>query len=71
MNSDLTSPVPTKTLPPALREEHLDYLDALRESGETNMYGARPYLMREFPDLTKDEALAILRHWQDTFPRKP
>ena len=49
-------------------EEYYVYLDDLRESGETNMYGARPYLMRDF-NLTKREASDILSDWMKTFPR--
>ena len=30
------------------RSEVFEYLDALRESGVTNMFGATPYLMEEF-----------------------
>lgn len=40
--------------------EHLRWLDDLRESGKTNMFGARPYLMEEFEELTEAEAGAIL-----------
>ena len=36
--------------PKFITEEHLEYLDELRESGITNMYGARPYLINEFPE---------------------
>lgn len=51
-------------------DEHLDFLDDLRESGETNMFGAAPYLREEFDDLTKDEARKITVYWMQTFPRK-
>ena len=51
-------------------DKHLDYLDALRESGKTNMFGARPYLVRKFPSLSPSEAGEILSHWMKTFPRK-
>lgn len=37
--------------PAYLTDDHLEYLDGLRESGATNMFGARPYLMEEFPEL--------------------
>src|SRR4051812_1294447 len=30
------------------KTEMFEYLDALRESGATNMYGAAPYLVKEF-----------------------
>jgi len=53
--------------PEALEEEHLEYLDALRETGATNMFGARPYLMKEYPELSKQEAGDILQYWMKTF----
>lgn len=53
--------------PEKLTEEHLIFLDELRESGETNMWGARPYVQREFPELSKNEASAILTYWMRTF----
>ena len=31
-----------------ISEEHLDYLDCLRESGVTNMWGASVYIEEEF-----------------------
>lgn len=49
-----------------MTQEHKQFLDELRESGETNMYGARPYLMEEF-DLDKEEAGKILHEWMDSF----
>ena len=56
--------------PEALIEEHLEYLDALRESGQVNMFGARPYLWREFPDLLESEARRILLYWMQTFSER-
>lgn len=50
-------------------QEHLEYLDELRESGVTNMYGARPYLIREF-DLSKTEASEVLSYWMKTFSER-
>lgn len=46
-------------------KQYFDYLDALRESGVTNMYGAVPYLQQEFPELGFNHAQAvyILREW--------
>jgi len=49
-----------------LKKEHKEYLDALRESGITNMFGARPYLQKEF-DLEREEAGAILGEWMRSF----
>lgn len=56
-----------ETRPDFVEDDHLDYLDELRESGVTNMFGARPYLMKEFPDLSKDEAGVVLLYWMKTF----
>lgn len=53
--------------PLVLRECHLLYLDELRESGDTNMFGARPYLVDEFSDLTPEEAGQVLSYWMKTF----
>jgi hypothetical protein len=50
-----------------MQPEHKQYLDTLRETGVTNMFGARVYLMDEFPDLTKRLAQAILLEWMETF----
>ena len=46
-------------------EKYFDYLDNLRKSGVTNMFGAVPYLQQEFPELSYDRAQAvyILREW--------
>lgn len=46
--------------------EHKTFLDELRESGETNMFGASPYLQEEF-GLDKHEARAILSEWMASF----
>ena len=43
------------------------YLFALQESGRTNMMGAVPYIRREFPYLTVDEAEAILMDWMKRY----
>ena len=53
--------------PLKLLDEHLLYLDELRESGATNMYGARPYLMESYPELTPRDASDILAYWMQTF----
>lgn len=53
--------------PEFVTNEHLEFLDDLRESGETNMFGARPYLMDEFPDLDQDKAKQVLGYWMHTF----
>ena len=49
-----------------MEQEHKEYLDKLRESGETNMFGAGQYLQMEF-GLEKREAREILSEWMRTF----
>ena len=53
-----------------ISDEHLVFLDELRESGETNMFGAVPYLIGEFPNLTRKEASFILTCWMKTFAER-
>lgn len=56
----------SKDKPQLATQEQLGYLDDLRESGETNMYGAGSYLMAAF-GIEKKEANAILGNWMDTY----
>jgi len=53
-------------------KKYFDYLDRLRRSGETNMYGAVPYLQKEFPELgcDRNQAVRVLRAWMDSFQEK-
>ena len=51
--------------PDGLTEEHLDYLDGLRESAVTNMFGAGPYLEAEF-GIDKRTAKSYLTFWMQT-----
>ena len=55
--------------PEIVTEEHLVYLDELRESGETNMFGAAPYVANEFSLPSKD-ARTILAYWMETFSQR-
>lgn len=55
--------------PAFVEDKHLTYLDKLRESGVTNMYGARPYLMSAFR-LPKDKAASILTYWMQSFEER-
>jgi len=48
------------------KKEVFDYLDALRESGATNMFGAGPYLVSAF-SFDKKEAREWLKYWMDEF----
>jgi len=49
-----------------ITDEHLEYLDVLRESGKTNMFGAGSWLKNEF-GVSSAEAVVILKYWMDTF----
>lgn len=42
------------------------YLEKLRRSGVTNMFGAVPYLMEEF-GLDKQEATNVLKDWMENY----
>ena len=52
-----------------MEAEYFIYLDELRESGETNMYGAGAYLQAEY-GLDKDTARKVLTKWMETFSEK-
>ncbi len=49
--------------------EYFEYLDDLRESGVTNMYGAGVYLQDSF-DISKVRARKILTRWMETFSER-
>lgn len=52
-----------------MKQEYFDYLDALRESGVTNMWGAAPYLVQAF-GLSRQDARDILLEWIDSFSER-
>lgn len=56
--------------PEFVRDEHLGYLDDLRESGVTNMFGAIRYLQIEYPELNKRESGDVLLYWMRTFSER-
>lgn len=53
-------------------EKYFEYLNKLRDSGATNMYGAVPFLQQKFPELGFDRARAqeVLRAWISSFDDK-
>lgn len=51
------------------KEEVFKYLDDLRETGSTNMFGATPYIVEAF-DVDKRTARSLLREWMDTFDER-
>lgn len=50
-------------------ERYFEYLDQLRESGVTNMFGATPYLIEEF-GVDKSTARRILTEWMCSFSER-
>ena len=52
--------------PEFVTDEHLRFLDALRESGKTNMFGAAPYIADLF-EIPMQQARKILTYWMRTF----
>ena len=50
-----------------MKEKVFNFLDELRESGKTNMFGATPYIMEEFKGVTLEEAIEYLSEWMKTF----
>jgi len=55
--------------PEIVDEGHLKYLDRLRESGVTNMFGAGSYLEDAF-DIGRREARTILSYWMESFEER-
>jgi hypothetical protein len=47
-------------------QEYFSYLDVLRETGVTNMFGASPYLQEAF-GLSRKESKDILSAWMKQF----
>lgn len=52
-----------------MKETYFKFLEDLRDSGVTNMFGASPYLEHAF-DLDKYEARDILIEWMESFNEK-
>ena len=54
--------------PEIVKTEHLEYLDGLRESGVTNMFGAGAYLQGAFGELaSRADAQKVLSYWMESF----
>ena len=45
--------------------EYYQFLEKLRQSGETNVFGATPYLEEFFPDI--ESAREVLLSWMDNY----
>lgn len=55
--------------PEIVTDDHLEYLDELRESGVTNMFGAGTYLIEEF-GINRNDASTILSYWMQSFSER-
>jgi len=49
--------------------EVFEFLDDLRDSGVTNMFGASPYILENFPELKRQEH-DYLSKWMKTFEER-
>jgi hypothetical protein len=49
--------------------EVFEFLDELRDSGVTNMFGASPYIIASFPELKRQEH-QYLSKWMSTFEER-
>jgi hypothetical protein len=47
-------------------KQYFEYLETLRKSGSINMFGAGPYLQREF-GLTRHEARDVVLKWMESY----
>ena len=62
-NNQPQYPFPWET---PLQKEVDEFLDELRESGETNMFGATPYIVEKFR-ITKHDAKCFLVNWMKNY----
>lgn len=51
------------------KEEMFEYLDTLRETGVTNMFGAGVYLQQAF-GVDRREAKSVLIEWMKTYGQR-
>ena len=56
--------------PNIVADAHLRFLDELRESGETNMFGAAKYLRARFNTLDREDARTVIVYWMDSFEER-
>jgi hypothetical protein len=59
-----------KGRPDYLKEEHLEYLDRIRENTKINMFDTISYIIKEFPDLSRAKAQVILCYWMMTYQER-
>lgn len=49
-----------------LLDEMFDYLDMVRETGQINMFGAAPWLEKEYK-ISRQDARSVLSAWMKSF----
>ena len=49
-----------------MKDEVFEYLEELKESGETNMFGATTYVMETF-EISKVMAIKFVSAWMETY----
>ena len=49
-----------------MKDDVFEYLDELRESGETNMFGAHTYVMETF-EISKIMAIKFVASWMESY----
>ena len=52
-----------------MTNKYHDYLNALRDSGVTNMFGAGAYLQRDF-GISRQKAMDILIEWMKSYNKR-
>ena len=52
------------------KEEYFKFLNELRDSGITNMFGAGSFLEDEFPELNRQEAKEVVLEWMSSFDKE-
>lgn len=58
------------TRPTNCTNDMLGFLDRLRDSGKTNMFGATRWLLDYYDEITAVEARKILVYWMDTYSER-
>lgn len=55
--------------PTIVTDKHLTFLDKLRESGKTNMFGAGSYVQERF-GVSRKDASTIVVYWMQSFEER-
>jgi len=53
-----------------IQKDHFHFLDALRDSGECNMYESPAWLREAFPLVKRVESFEIFKKWADSFSQR-